>query len=238
MATEPQIYTLVPLYLCNFALLYLHPCYTLVPLNDPSCLKADPSRLKAENKPNLLEAQMNANKVLTKNYEEYRPPTPPKTNPIQTQYKPNSNPDPYYLKVAKMNVTNVLTTGYENIRLFRRAENKPNSNPIGWGNYGFSHNALKYFLRGLIRYLFGHLPSSVNSPSIHSEGVDTSTSNVPSSLSPNSLSEPANTTNASGVKSSLSNCSSRTKTGGMFRLPDQRYKVNLRLLSCAPAIIK
>ena len=39
MATEPQIYTLVPLYLCNFALLYLRPCYTLVSLNDPSCLK-------------------------------------------------------------------------------------------------------------------------------------------------------------------------------------------------------
>jgi hypothetical protein len=26
-------------------------------LNDPSCLKADPSRLKAENKPNFREAQ-------------------------------------------------------------------------------------------------------------------------------------------------------------------------------------
>jgi hypothetical protein len=37
---------------------------------------------------------------------------------------------PYYLKVAKMNVNKVLTRGYENKRLFRRAENKPNSNPI------------------------------------------------------------------------------------------------------------
>jgi hypothetical protein len=95
-------------------------------LNDPSCLKADPSRLKAENKPNLpkdgnassslllttndqrlatREAQnkpntnpnkpntsligwrlkMNATKVLTKDYEENRPCSPRKTNPIQTQ---------------------------------------------------------------------------------------------------------------------------------------------------------
>jgi hypothetical protein len=29
-----------------------------------------------------------------------------------------------------MNVNKVLTTGYENKRFFRRAENKPNSNPI------------------------------------------------------------------------------------------------------------
>jgi len=53
-----------------------------------------------QNKPNLREAQMNLTSVTIKNYEENRPPNPAKTNPIQTQNKPNSNPDPYYLKVA------------------------------------------------------------------------------------------------------------------------------------------
>jgi len=36
-----------------------------------------------------------------------------------------------------MNVSNVLTRGYENKRLFRRAENKPNSNPIQTQANGF-----------------------------------------------------------------------------------------------------
>ncbi len=53
-----------------------------------------------------------------------------KTNPIQTQFnpiKPNSNPiQSQFQKRPKMNVTKVLTKGYENKRLHRRAENKPN----------------------------------------------------------------------------------------------------------------
>jgi len=42
-----------------------------------------------QNKPNLLYAQINVTSVLIKNYEENRPPNPAKTNPIQTQFKPN-----------------------------------------------------------------------------------------------------------------------------------------------------
>jgi len=42
--------------------------------------------------------------------------------PKQTQFKPNH-------KKAKMNVNKVLTKDYENKRLYRCAENKPNSNP-------------------------------------------------------------------------------------------------------------
>jgi len=44
----------------------------------------------------------------------------------QTQYKPNTNPT---TKRPKMNITNVSTKEYENIRLHRHAQNKPNSNP-------------------------------------------------------------------------------------------------------------
>ena len=50
-----------------------------------------------------------------------------------------TNPDPYYLKVAKMNASTVLTTGYENKPPRSRAENKPNSNP--------AHKASNYQLK-------------------------------------------------------------------------------------------
>ena len=45
-----------------------------------------------QNKPNFKNTQMNANKVLTKDYENVHLHRRPKTNPIQTQYKPNSKP--------------------------------------------------------------------------------------------------------------------------------------------------
>jgi len=43
----------------------------------------------SQNKPNLPEAQMNITAVIIKNYEENRPCSPEKTNPIQTQFKPS-----------------------------------------------------------------------------------------------------------------------------------------------------
>ncbi len=47
-----------------------------------------------QNKANLPDAQMNVNKVLTKDYEKRtlgeRGKNKPNTNPIQSQYKPNS----------------------------------------------------------------------------------------------------------------------------------------------------
>jgi hypothetical protein len=79
-----------------------------------------------QNKPNLLNAQINVTSVTIKNYEEKRPCSPrknkPNSNPIQTQTNPIT-------KRPKMNVNKVLTRGYENKRLRRCAENKPNSNP-------------------------------------------------------------------------------------------------------------
>jgi hypothetical protein len=61
------------------------------------------SPLFMQNKPNLLDAQMNVNLVYTKDYEnianwkrgENKPNSKPikaNTKPIQTQYKPNTNP--------------------------------------------------------------------------------------------------------------------------------------------------
>ncbi len=46
-----------------------------------------------------------------------------KPNPIQTQNKPN-------FRNAQMNVTSSITKDYENVRLHRRGETKPNSKPI------------------------------------------------------------------------------------------------------------
>ena len=45
-----------------------------------------------QNKPNLLNAQMNVCSVLTKDYGNIRLHRRPKTNPKQTQFKPKTNP--------------------------------------------------------------------------------------------------------------------------------------------------
>jgi len=67
-----------------------------------------------QNKPNLLDAQMNVNTVITGEYENISNCRCVKTNPIQTQYKANTNPIP---EMSKMNVTSILTKDYENKRL-------------------------------------------------------------------------------------------------------------------------
>jgi hypothetical protein len=41
-----------------------------------------------QNKPNLLDAQMNVNPYITTDYEKFIPLAGQKTNPIQTQTKP------------------------------------------------------------------------------------------------------------------------------------------------------
>jgi len=79
-----------------------------------------------QNKPNFQNAQINVNKVLTKDYENKRLCRCVKTNPIQTQYKANTNPIP---EMPKMNVTSILTKDYENETAFKPQKNKPNSNP-------------------------------------------------------------------------------------------------------------
>jgi len=83
-------------------------------------------KLFLQNKPNLLNAQINVSPVLIKNYEDDRTCSPRKSKPNKanlTQSKPNLT---QFQKRPKMNVTKVLTKGYENIRLPSRAENKPN----------------------------------------------------------------------------------------------------------------
>ncbi len=81
------------------------------------------STLFMQNKPNLLNAQMNLNSYSTKDYENKRLCRCVKTNPIQTQYKPNTNPIP---ERPKMNENLFATKGYENITTFRLEQNKPN----------------------------------------------------------------------------------------------------------------
>jgi hypothetical protein len=76
-----------------------------------------------QNKPNLLNAQMNVNTVVTKDYEKTGLSDKGKTNPIQTQYKPKTNPIP---ERPKMNVTSILTKDYENETAFALRRNKPN----------------------------------------------------------------------------------------------------------------
>ncbi len=52
----------------------------------------DQKRAIMQNKPHFLDAQMNVTSFVTKDYENKRLCRCVKTNPIQTQYKPNSNP--------------------------------------------------------------------------------------------------------------------------------------------------
>jgi len=76
-----------------------------------------------QNKPNFRKSQMNASSLLTKDYENKRLCRCVKTNPIQTQYKANTNPIP---ERPKMNENLFATKVYENITTFRLEQNKPN----------------------------------------------------------------------------------------------------------------
>jgi len=80
-----------------------------------------------QNKPNFLNAQMNLTSVITKDYQNTHLLEHPKTNPIQSQYKANTNPIP---EKPKMNVTSILTKDYENETAFGLYQNKPKTNPI------------------------------------------------------------------------------------------------------------
>jgi hypothetical protein len=66
---------------------------------------------------------MNTTSFITKDYENKRLRRCVKTNPIQTQYEPKTNPIP---EKPKMNVTSILTKDYENETTFRLRQNKPN----------------------------------------------------------------------------------------------------------------
>ncbi len=106
-----------------------------------------------QNKPNLLNAQMNVSSVITKYYENERLRTrrknKAKTNPI----KPN-------LLNAQMNVNAVITKDYENVRLHRRGENKPKTNPIQTQSIPIFKNSGQFQFSFLSQR---EIPSSVNS---------------------------------------------------------------------------
>ncbi len=70
---------------------------------------------------------MNVTSFYTVDYKNKRLCRCVKTNPIQTQYEPKTNPIP---ERPKMNVTSILTKDYENETAFALRQNKPNSNPI------------------------------------------------------------------------------------------------------------
>jgi len=79
-----------------------------------------------QNKPNLLNAQINITAFIISNYEENRPFCPRKN-------KPNSNPIKPNYKKAEMNVSAVITKQYEDYRLPALTKNKPKqtqTNPI------------------------------------------------------------------------------------------------------------
>jgi len=83
-----------------------------------------------QNKPNLLDAQMNVTSLITVDYENIANwklgENKPNSNPIQSQ----SNPIKPNSRKAKMNVGFYLTRTYENNLCSRLLENKPNSKPI------------------------------------------------------------------------------------------------------------
>jgi len=64
-----------------------------------------------QNKPNLPNAQMNINTIITKDYENKRLCRCVKTKPIQTQYKAKTNPIP---EKPKMKLNSYSTKDYEN----------------------------------------------------------------------------------------------------------------------------
>jgi hypothetical protein len=72
-----------------------------------------------QNKPNLLEAQMNVNPYNTKDYKNFIPLAGYKN-------KPNSNPNKPNLKRAKMNVNSFITKDYRKKDDFLVRINKPN----------------------------------------------------------------------------------------------------------------
>jgi hypothetical protein len=92
------------------------------------------SILFMQNKPNVKDAQINVNSYMKSKYEKLDTwlsgKNKPNSNPIQTQFKPNSNPIKPNLKRAKMNVSSFITTDYSKNDDFAVRKNKPNSNPI------------------------------------------------------------------------------------------------------------
>jgi len=85
-----------------------------------------------QNKPNFRKAKMNVSIFLQMSYEKFIPQAGQKTNPIQSQFKPNSNPiaervklmqSVYLQRIMKKNAVK----GYEKTKP-KQTQFKPNSN--------------------------------------------------------------------------------------------------------------
>jgi len=76
-----------------------------------------------QNKPNLLDAQMNVISILTTDYEN-------KYNWTLGENKPNSNPIKPNFRKVQMNVNSLIIKDYRKKDDFAVRKNKPNSNPI------------------------------------------------------------------------------------------------------------
>ncbi len=72
-----------------------------------------------QNKPNFPEAQINANSVYTRSYEYFMLYKGPKTNPKQTQFKPNC-------RNGEIDAKCVFTKDYRKKDDFKVRINKPN----------------------------------------------------------------------------------------------------------------
>jgi len=77
------------------------------------------STLFMQNKPNLLDAQMNVSSILTTDYEN-------KSDRTLGENKPNSNPNKPNLRKAKMNVNLYVIEDYRKKDDFLVRINKPN----------------------------------------------------------------------------------------------------------------
>ncbi len=76
-----------------------------------------------QNKPNLLNVQMNVNIFSKMAYQNFLPLAGQKN-------KPNSNPIKANFKRAQMNINSLITKDYRKKDDFAVRKNKPNSNPI------------------------------------------------------------------------------------------------------------
>ncbi len=94
--------------------------FIYVPIRHYNCRGFSTNQpLFMQNKPNLLDAQMNVSSVLTTNYEN-------KANWTLGQNKPNSNPNKPNLRKAKMNINSIITKDYRKKDDFSVRINKPN----------------------------------------------------------------------------------------------------------------
>ena len=124
----------------NF-ILYLKKQTQFFPFSSPkTTIPPNPNPIQSQFKPNQTQSCQNsattafsavkiipfyAKRTQTSSFLPQKPRFRQKTNPKQTQTKPNR-------KTAKMNLSYVLTKRYEKKRLFERNENKPKTNPIFW----------------------------------------------------------------------------------------------------------